>query len=148
MECGCASNEYLHVRGDFENPHLLRHRCDSDAMLLIMRAAIIGCGLIGRKRSQALAGCRLTVCCDALADRAEALAKPAGAVALTDWQAAVTRADVDIVLVATTHNMLGPIGCAAAATGKHVLIDKPGARRAAELDPVRAAASRTGARVR
>src|SRR5581483_9138759 len=113
-----------------------------------MRAAIIGCGLIGRKRSQALSGCRLSVCCDTLADRAEALAKPAGAVALTDWQAAVTHPGVDIVLVSATHNMLAPIACAAATAGKHVLIEKPGARRAAELDPVRSAASRTGARVR
>src|SRR5215831_15997687 len=114
-----------------------------------MRAAIIGCGLIGRKRSQALSGCRLAVCCDTLGDRAEALAKTVGgAVALTDWQAAVTHPDVDIVLVAATHDMLAPIACAAAAAGKHVLMEKPGARRAAELDPVRAAASRTGARVR
>jgi predicted dehydrogenase len=114
-----------------------------------MRAAIIGCGLIGRKRSQALSGCRLTVCCDTLGDRAEDLAKTAeGTVALTDWQAAVTRPDVDVVLVATTHNMLAPIACTAAAAGKHVLMEKPGARSAAELDPVRAAAARTGARVR
>jgi predicted dehydrogenase len=114
-----------------------------------MRAAIIGCGLIGRKRAQALAGCRLAVCCDRAADRAESLASTAaGAVALTDWQAAIQRPDVDIVLIATTHDMLAPIACAAAAAGKHVLMEKPGARRAAELDEVRAAAHRTGARVR
>src|SRR5690349_9997857 len=114
-----------------------------------MRAAIIGCGLIGRKRSQALSGCRLTVCCDILADRAEALARTSpGAVALTDWQAVVNHPDVDVVLVAITHNMLAPVACAAAAAGKHVLVEKPGARRAAELDPVRQAAARTGVRVR
>jgi predicted dehydrogenase len=113
-----------------------------------MRAAIIGCGLIGRKRWQALSGCRLTVCCDTVGDRAESLAKTAGATALTDWPAAATHPDVDVVLVSVTHNMLAPIACTAAAAGKHVLIEKPGARRAAELDPVRAAASHTGARVR
>jgi predicted dehydrogenase len=114
-----------------------------------MRAAIIGCGLIGRKRSQALSGCRLAVCCDTLGDRAEELASTAaGAVALTDWQAAVTRPDVDLVFVATTHDMLAPVACAAAAAGKHVLVEKPGARRAAELDPVREAAARTDVRVR
>src|SRR6476646_7491837 len=114
-----------------------------------MRAAIIGCGLIGRKRAAALAGCRLSVCCDRVADRAEALAGTAtGAVALTDWQAAVIRPDVDVVLIATTHDMLAPIAAAAAAAGKHVLMEKPGARRAAELDCVRAAAERTGVLVR
>jgi predicted dehydrogenase len=114
-----------------------------------MRAAIIGCGLIGRKRAQALSGCRLAVCCDRVADRAEALAKTAGgAVALTDWHAAVIRPDVDVVLIATTHDMLAPIACAAAGAGKHVLVEKPGARRAAELECVRTAADRTGARVR
>ena len=82
-----------------------------------MRAAIIGCGLIGLKRSQALAGCRLAVCCDTIGERAEALAKAAGAVALTDWQAAVTHPDVDIVLVATTHDQLASIACTAAANG-------------------------------
>jgi predicted dehydrogenase len=114
-----------------------------------MRAAIIGCGLIGRKRSLAISGCRITVCCDTLADRAQALAAATpGAIALSDWQAAVTHPDVDIVLVATTHNMLAPVACAAAAAGKHVLIEKPAALRAAELDPVRAAALRTGVRIR
>ena len=114
-----------------------------------MRAAIIGCGLIGCKRAQALAGCRLTVCCDAVLERAEALARATpGATPTTDWQAAVQRPDVDLVLVATTHNMLAPIACHAAAAGKHVLVEKPGARRAAELDPVVEAARRTGALVR
>src|SRR4051794_40552455 len=114
-----------------------------------MRAAIIGCGLIGRKRLQALSGCRLAVCCDTVIDRAEALARSAdGAVATTDWQAAVTRPDVDVVLVATTHNILAPIAPAAATAGKHVLVEKPGARCAAELEPARVAAAHMGVRVR
>jgi predicted dehydrogenase len=114
-----------------------------------MQAAIIGCGLIGHKRARALDGCRLAVCCDTVLERAEALAREnPGALATADWQAAVERPDVDLVLVATTHNMLAPIACQAAAARKHVLIEKPGARRAAELDPVVQAARRTGALVR
>ena len=114
-----------------------------------MRVAIIGCGLIGRKRAGALAGCRLVACCDAVAERAQGLAREFAASDFSsDWQATVARADVDIVLVATTHNMLAPIGTAAAAAGKHVLIEKPGACRAAELDPIIEAAQRTGAIVR
>jgi predicted dehydrogenase len=52
------------------------------------------------------------------------------------------------VIVATTHDMLAPIAAAAAGAGKHVLIEKPGARRASELDAVAEAARRTGALVR
>jgi predicted dehydrogenase len=50
--------------------------------------------------------------------------------------------------VATTHDVLPVIAEAAAANGKHVLMEKPGARKASELDAVRAAAEKTGARVR
>jgi predicted dehydrogenase len=109
----------------------------------------VGCGLIGQKRSSALTNCAVTVCCDTDASRAATLAaKCPGAALLTDWHAAVSRPDVDLVFVATTHDMLAPVAEAAAAAGKHVLIEKPGARRASELDPVAAAAARTGALVR
>jgi predicted dehydrogenase len=50
--------------------------------------------------------------------------------------------------VAVTHDQLATVAEAAAAAGKHVLIEKPGARRAAELDPVLRAAERSGAVVR
>jgi len=114
-----------------------------------LTVAIVGCGLIGAKRAKALGGCFVRVCCDAVAERAESLAaRYPGAEAVGDWHAATTHPEVDIVIVATTHDQLAPIAAAAAAAGKHVLIEKPGARRAAELDPVLAAAQRTGVAVR
>lgn len=108
------------------------------------RVAIVGCGLIGRKRARALAGAELAVGCDVVAERAAAL----GVEAAIDWRAVVTRPDVDIVIVATMHDTLAPVAAAAAASGKHVLIEKPGALRAAELDRIKAEAARTGAKVR
>jgi len=117
---------------------------------LQLRLAIVGCGLIGQKRAANLASrASVTVCCDVNIQRAEALSKITGAaIATTDWRSAVSRTDVDAVIVCTTHNMLAPIGQAAADCGKHVLIEKPGACRAAELDPVTEAATRTGVLVR
>jgi predicted dehydrogenase len=89
------------------------------------------------------------VCCDLDLARAEAMAaKCPGAAATTDWQAAVSHEDIDLVFAATTHDMLAPVAAAAAAAGKHVLVEKPGARRAAELDCVAKEAARTGALVR
>jgi predicted dehydrogenase len=66
----------------------------------------------------------------------------------TDWRATVRRDDIDAVFIATTHDQLAPIAAEASAAGKHVLIEKPGARSAGELDAVAEAARRTGALVR
>lgn len=122
------------------------HSADSHARPGV---AIIGCGLIGTKRAAALGEGRLLACCDVVRERAERLARGRpGAEAYTDWRAAVRRPGVDIVVVATTHDLLAPVGCAAAEAGRHVLLEKPGARRAAELDAVREAAARSGVLVR
>ena len=115
----------------------------------MIRAAVIGCGLIGAKRAKAAKEIQIVVCCDVDAARAQALARTVpGADASTDWHATVGRADIDLVFVATTHDMLATIAAAAAGAGKHVLIEKPGARAKAELAAVREAAGRTGALVR
>jgi predicted dehydrogenase len=114
-----------------------------------MRLAIIGCGLIGGKRAQALAGCRLVACCDIDDPRAAAIASTVpGCAAVSDWRGVVARPDIDAVVVATTHDMLAPIASSAAALGKHVLVEKPGSRSIDELATVAAAARRTGVAVR
>jgi predicted dehydrogenase len=111
--------------------------------------AIIGCGLVGQKRSRALAGARLVACADTTRDRASALADTvAGAVSTDDWRAAIARPDVDIVIVATTNDGLAGITEAAVEAGKHVLVEKPAARSAGELDGVIAAATRSRRLVR
>ncbi len=112
-------------------------------------AAIVGSGSIGRKRARALGPARLRVCCDVVEERARALASDyPGCEASAGWQAVVARPDVDVVIVATTHDALAPVALAAVAAGKHVLIEKPGARRAEELAPVLEAARRSGSLVR
>jgi predicted dehydrogenase len=102
-----------------------------------MRIAIIGCGLIGNKRAKSLGNHTLTVCADATLNRAISLAElHPGCVAFQDWAQAVARDDVDAVIVATTNDSLAQVTLAAVAAGKHVLIEKPAARKVAELEPV------------
>lgn len=113
-----------------------------------MKVAIVGCGLIGRKRARAVIGATVTVCCDSIPDRAASLAAEYGARPIRDWREAATSPEADVVIVATTHDALPLVAECAAAAGKHVLIEKPGARTASELEPVKRAASRTGALVR
>src|SRR5437868_4174428 len=115
----------------------------------MIRAAVIGCGLIGAKRAKASGEIQIVSCCDVNEARAQALARSLpGAEASTDWQATVRRSDLHVVFVATSHDMLGTIAAEAAATGKHVLIEKPGARSKAELAPIKKAAAGAGALVR
>ncbi len=111
--------------------------------------AILGCGLIGQKRSKALAGAKLVVCADLDEKRAKSLAAGfPGCDATTDWQAAVRRPDVQIVVVATTNDALVETSLAAVLAGKHVLVEKPAARNVAELEPLIEAAERSGVQVR
>ena len=111
--------------------------------------AIVGCGLIGRKRAAALEGARLVACADSSPERASALAREApGVVALDRWEEAIDRPDVDLVVVATTNDSLTPIAIAAVEAGKHVLVEKPAARSVGELDRLVAVSERHDQRVR
>ena len=71
---------------------------------MINNVAIIGAGLIGTKRAQALANFsdfRLIVVADINPDAAGKLASLFGAESETDWQKVIERADIDYVVVGT-----------------------------------------------
>ena len=104
---------------------------------------IIGCGLIGQKRAKALGqGGQLVACADLDVLRAESLARMSNAKVYRDWRELVWSPLVDVVIVATLHDSLAEISINAAKAGKHVLVEKPAARNAAELAPVIAAVAK------
>ena len=116
---------------------------------LELRFAIVGCGLIGKKRAAALSPAPLLYACDLDTERAASLARQfPGCTATTDYRAALTDPAVNAVIVSTLNASLAPIALAAVRAGKHVLVEKPGALNAAQLRAVREAARSTGARVR
>lgn len=111
--------------------------------------AIIGCGLIGRKRAANLKAGRLLYTCDLDGARAADLAKSyPGAQPITDYRQALADTQITAVIVATLNASLAPIALAAVQAGKHVLVEKPGALNAAQLRTIRDAAAKTGAKVR
>jgi predicted dehydrogenase len=110
-----------------------------------LRVAIVGCGLIGQKRAQALGAAQLVAAADTVFERAARLAaRHPGCEAMADWRACVVRPDVDGVVVSTINASLAEVTLHAVQHGKHVLVEKPGARSAAELEPVLEAAQRMG----
>ncbi len=117
-----------------------------------MNFAIVGCGLIGRKRAAALArvpGSALLHACDLDAARAAQLAASApGCRPTTEAGAAFADGAVDAVIVATLNSSLAPLALQAVKAGKHVLIEKPGALNSAQLRGLQDAAAKAGVRVR
>jgi predicted dehydrogenase len=67
-----------------------------------------------------------------------------GGTVVDRWRDAVTRDDVDAVVVTTPNAQHRDVAVAAARAGKHVLVDKPLARTTAEADEMIAAASAAG----
>lgn len=113
------------------------------------RVAIIGCGLIGKKRFASLAKNQVTFTCDLNLKRAEELAKLSEGCRATDrFEDAVLSPDVDLVIVATLNASLAPIATAAAEAGKHVLIEKPGALSVKEMERIEEVAAHTGSLIR
>ena len=97
--------------------------------------ALVGCGLIGRKRAAALAPAKLVACADVVLDRAKALAaQHPGATAVERWQDAVTRPDVDVVIVAATNDALATVAMCASASITAII--PPCSKRAPSSIPV------------
>jgi predicted dehydrogenase len=114
-----------------------------------LQFALIGCGLIGKKRAAALSDARLLYACDLEAARAAGLAQTIpGCRAVTDYTIALRDTAVEAVIVATPNVSLAPLTLAAVQAGKHVLVEKPGALNAAQLREVQTAAAQAGVRVR
>ncbi len=101
-----------------------------------MKVGIVGCGLIGQKRARSLGSQhQLVAVADIDLKRAEKLASDfAGCEPFKDWSKVINHPQVEIVIVATTNNFLTQISLEAVAAGKHVLVEKPGARNAGELE--------------
>jgi len=103
-----------------------------------MNVAIVGCGLIGNKRSRALAGTKLVACVDPNVNKAHAIAKDHEDCDVSaDWREVISRKDVEVIIIATPNYLFGEILEAAVVSGKHVLIEKPAARFASELKVIR-----------
>jgi predicted dehydrogenase len=111
--------------------------------------AIVGCGLIGRRRASALpAGCLKQVF-DTERDRAVEVARiHPNCVPATDLEELLRSESVHAVIVSTANNALAPITLAAVRAGKHVIVEKPGAIASEHLAEIESAAARTDSLVR
>jgi predicted dehydrogenase len=109
-----------------------------------MKVGIVGCGLIGGKRADALAGSGdgLAATFDVVPERARTLAAKHGAEACATLDELVARSDA--VVIAATNDQLTALSTVAVRAGKHVVVEKPAARSGKELEPLAALAREKG----
>jgi predicted dehydrogenase len=114
-----------------------------------LNIGIIGCGAVGERRAQQLAGATLVHCTDVDFSRARYVASfSPGCVAGKDWRELLARADIDAVIVATPQDSHVEIARAAISAGIHVLVEKPAARHVDELLGLPELAAKHDVRVR
>jgi predicted dehydrogenase len=112
-----------------------------------MRVAIIGAGLQCRRRAPVVVESKddeLVVIASLHREHAQSVASKMGCEASDDWRRAVTRPDVDVVLICTPPYVHAEIGIAAMRAGKHVLCEKPMTRTTADAEQLVATARETG----
>jgi predicted dehydrogenase len=111
----------------------------------------VGCGLIGRKRANALAQIKnatLRYTCDVNIQRAQDLAKLSSGCEAVNYETALKDKSITAVLISTLNGSLVPLAIQAVQAGHNVLIEKPGALNAEELKNLQREAKKTGSKVR
>lgn len=114
-----------------------------------LRLAILGSGYMGRTHAECIVKhvTRARLVAVAGGRRAPALAADYGAAFEPSYEALLARSDVDAVLIATPHADHCAQVLAAAAAGKHVLVEKPMATSVADCTKMIEACERAGVRL-
>jgi len=113
-----------------------------------LRVAVVGCGLIGAKRAEALgAQDELIGCHDLSADASHAFAATHGTRA---YETARELLDLkpDVVVVAVSHDGLAALTAEALRMGAHVLVEKPAGLGVAQIEHLIEAEERADRRVK
>ena len=112
-----------------------------------LRFAVIGAGNIGKIQAEAIANIPdavVSVVCNRGEEMGRALAAQHDAVWLADYAAAVAHDDVDVVTICTPSGNHAEIAEAAAASGKHLLVEKPLDITLTRVDRIIDAAAKAG----
>ncbi len=114
----------------------------------MIRIGIVGAGLIGRKRAEAIASLSANLKVDLVSDidgeKAAALGLSCNAASCVDWRDLTRRDDIDGVIVATPNKFTREIALSALEHGKHVLCEKPLGRNAGEAEAIWSKAKERG----
>lgn len=101
----------------------------------MLRVAIIGCGLIGFKRAEAIAGVgNLVACADIDFQKAQFLAAQHNCAAFENWEELIGVHQIDVAIISVRHNKLAEIAEACMRKKINVFVEKPAAKKSVELE--------------
>ena len=113
-----------------------------------LRVGIVGCGLVGNKRADALRQQdSLVGCVDVLPEAARGLAARYGGRACADVSE-LLELGPDVVIVATPHDQLAGFAGQALEGGAHVLVEKPAALSTRQIDQLSRFSERSSRRLK
>jgi predicted dehydrogenase len=116
-----------------------------------LRIGIIGTGLQGRRRAEALRqfdDAQLIAVSSNLPTQARRLAEDMKCELIDDWEKLVVRKDIDVIIVCTPPDCHLPMCKAALENGKHVLCEKPLARNPEEAEQITKLTQKTGLKLK
>ena len=104
---------------------------------IVFNIGIIGCGLIGLKRSKSLGPRgKLIACADKNINKAKKIANNKKINVFSDWRKLLDLNNIDIVIISTPHNKLSKILLHAHKRKKHILVEKPASKNLKEINKV------------
>jgi predicted dehydrogenase len=115
-----------------------------------LRVGVIGVGTFGSLHAQVYSeaeGCELVAIADVNEGRLEQVCDGMGVEGCADYHELLERDDIDAVSICTTDELHVEPALAAAAAGKHMLIEKPLALTPAECDTIVGAAGEAGVKL-
>lgn len=115
-----------------------------------LRIGVVGAGAIAQRNAREAAAsgaARLVAVCDVNHKAARDMSKALGVAYFASYEELLKSADVEAVLLSTPHHLHCPMTLAAAAAGKHVLVEKPIANNLGDARRMQEACERAGVRL-
>ena len=102
-----------------------------------MKVGIIGCGLIGKKRAMSLSPKDLIAVADIDLIKADLFKEINPDIKVfNEWDKILSLKEIELIIIATTNNLLSEITYEAVKANKHVIVEKPAAKNFMELERV------------
>ena len=102
-----------------------------------MKVGIIGCGLIGKKRALILNPKDLIAVADIDLKKTELFKGiNQNVLVFTEWNKVLSIKEIELIIIATTNDLLSEITYEAVKANKHVIVEKPAAKNYIELERI------------